>query len=97
MQQMRRAVIERGGLAARAVDVTLELVPDPDRAALELPQVRVRGAALLGVRDDEMRAHCGEVADIPDLPAGLSVERGAIEDDLARYPPSAAPRPDHRP
>src|SRR4029077_1763198 len=60
-----------------------ERVADANASLLEAPYVRVRGAALLRVLDNEAHPGAAELARIAPLAAGLGVERRAIEHHLA--------------
>src|SRR4029077_3888110 len=83
VQQMGGAVIERSRLTAGAVYLSLERVPDTDTALRKLPEVRMRGAALLRILHDEAHRRGGELTRISHLTARLRVERRAIEHHLA--------------
>ncbi len=83
VQQVRRAVIERGRLASLPVHLGLERVAEADRSLHQLADMRVRRAALLRVAHDEAHVTAAQLARIAHLAAGLGVERGAIEHHLA--------------
>ena len=87
MMALRRARVDLGG----------ELVAHADFALLELAEVRIRRAALLGVGHDELRADIAQLAGVAHLAAGLRIERSAVEEHLALVARLRAPAPRRRP
>src|SRR5580704_12642511 len=83
MQKMRRRVVERGRAAALTVHVRSQRVAERDASGQKLAQVRMRGAAFLGVVDSEIHAGRVQLACVTDLAAGLGIKRRAIKDYLA--------------
>src|SRR5690348_7464239 len=83
MQQVRRAVIQRDRAPALAINRCIQSISNPDCSLRELADVRMRGATLLRVRNDEAHTNTGKHARVAHLSARLGVERRAIENHLA--------------
>ena len=95
VQQMRRRMIEHGGLTARAVDARHDLRADA-QAVARLPFADMPwncAAELLRVGHDEAPVGDFQRARVADLAAGFGVERRAIEDHRSASRPAPARPP----
>src|SRR5882672_12961725 len=81
VQQVCRGVVKRGGTAPLAVYMSTERIAGADLALLHAADMRMRGAALLGVMHDKAHACGRELAGVTHLSTRLRIERRAIEDD----------------
>src|SRR5580704_1956385 len=80
VEQVRGRVVRADPLAARVVDVELDLVADAQRPGLDLADQHVHVAGrLLGLVDADFRTGAEHDAGVADLAAGLAVERRLVE------------------